>query len=98
MREASRISLNLVLLSVEAEGIHRRGLETRGKNYLEDVVEKDPTYYDAYLGLGIYHYLADILPKFVKILSFVLGVEGDRDKGIVELNIAAEKGNRKIEI
>ena len=64
----------------------------KGKNYLEEVVEKDSTYYDAYLGLGIYHYLADVLPKFVKILSFVLGVEGDKDQGIRELNIAAEKG------
>jgi len=64
----------------------------KGKNYLEEVVEKDSTYYDAYLGLGIYHYLADVLPKFVKILSFVLGVEGDKDLGIKELNIASEKG------
>jgi tetratricopeptide (TPR) repeat protein len=64
----------------------------KGKNYLEDVVEIDSTYYDAYLGLGIYHYLADVLPKFVKILSFILGVDGDRDLGIAELNIAAEKG------
>ena len=64
----------------------------KGKNYLEEVIEKDSTYYDAYLGLGIYHYLADVLPRFVKILSFVLGVDGDKDKGIAELNIAAEKG------
>jgi tetratricopeptide (TPR) repeat protein len=52
----------------------------------------DSTYYDAYLGLGIYHYLADILPRFVKILSFVLGVEGDKEKGIREIKLAAEKG------
>ena len=64
----------------------------KGKNYLEEVVEMDSTYYDAYLGLGIYHYLADVLPKFVKILSFVLGVEGDKEQGIAELNLAAEKG------
>lgn len=64
----------------------------KGKNYLEEVIESDSTYYDAYLGLGIYHYLADVLPKFVKILSFLFGVDGDRDKGIYELNLAAEKG------
>jgi tetratricopeptide (TPR) repeat protein len=64
----------------------------KGKNYLEQVIENDSTYYDAYLGLGIYHYLADILPKFVKILSFILGLEGDKDQGIAELNLAAEKG------
>ena len=64
----------------------------KGKNYLEDVVETDSTYYDAYLGLGIYHYLADILPRFVKILSFILGIEGDKEQGIRELQLAAEKG------
>ena len=64
----------------------------KGLGYLEEVVETDSTYYDAYLGLGIYHYLADILPRFVKILSFLLGVDGDRELGIRELKIAADKG------
>jgi tetratricopeptide (TPR) repeat protein len=52
----------------------------------------DSTYYDAYLGLGIYHYLADILPRFVKILSFIFGMEGDKEQGIREIQLAAEKG------
>ena len=64
----------------------------KGVNILEEVVEKDSTYYDAYLGLGIYHYLADVLPRFVKMLSFILGIEGDRERGIKELNLAVEKG------
>jgi len=64
----------------------------KGMNILEEVVERDPTYWDAYLGLGIYHYLADILPKFVKVLSFILGIDGNREQGIRELNIAVEKG------
>jgi tetratricopeptide (TPR) repeat protein len=61
-------------------------------NILEDVVERDSSYWDAYLGLGIYHYLADVLPKFVKVLSFILGIDGDRARGIRELNMAVEKG------
>jgi len=64
----------------------------KGKNYLEDVVELDSTYYDAYLGLGIYHYLADVLPRFVKMLSFILGIEGDKEQGIRELNLVVKKG------
>jgi tetratricopeptide (TPR) repeat protein len=64
----------------------------KGVLYLEKVVALDPTYYDAYLGLGIYHYLADVLPRFVKILSFLLGVEGDKEKGINELYLTATKG------
>jgi len=64
----------------------------KGKNYLEEVVEMDSTYYDAYLGLGIYHYLADVLPRFVKMLSFILGVEGNKEQGIREIQLASEKG------
>ena len=64
----------------------------KGKDYLEEVVEMDSTYYDAYLGLGIYHYLADVLPRFVKILSVILGVQGDREQGLREIQLAAEKG------
>ncbi|KAA3606346.1 MAG: DUF3808 domain-containing protein [Calditrichaeota bacterium] len=64
----------------------------KGKNYLEELVEMDSTYYDAYLGLGIFHYYADILPSFVKVLSGILGVKGDRERGLYELKLAAEKG------
>ncbi len=63
----------------------------KGKNYLKDVVEKDPKYYDAYLGLGIYHYYADVLPKFIKFFSFILGIEGDKEQGIKELQLAISK-------
>lgn len=64
----------------------------KGRNYLEDVVKKNPDYYDAYLGLGIYHYYMDMLPRFFKALSFLLGIEGNRKKGLDELNIAVENG------
>ena len=60
----------------------------KGKNFLEDVIEKDKNYYDAYVGLGIYHYYADELPKLFKILSFILGIEGDRELGLNELRLA----------
>ena len=64
----------------------------KGKNCLEKVVEKDPDYYDAYLGLGMYHYYAAVLPKIVRPLSFLLGIEGDRVKGIDEVKLALSKG------
>ena len=64
----------------------------KGKNYLLEAVNKNPKYYDAYLGLGMYHYLADVLPQIVKTLSFLLGIEGDREKGIEEVSLAVSKG------
>ncbi|TFH01859.1 MAG: DUF3808 domain-containing protein, partial [Calditrichales bacterium] len=64
----------------------------KGVDYLEDIVEIDSTYYDAYLGLGIYHYLADVLPRFVKVLSFIFGLDGNKEQGIRELHLAATRG------
>lgn len=63
-----------------------------GIKYLEAVVAKNPDYYDAYLGLGLYHYYAAVLPKLVKAISFLLGVEADRMRGLRELQLAKEKG------
>ncbi len=65
---------------------------TEGKDYLEEVVKSDPEYYNAYLGLGIYHYYADILPGVIKVLSYILGIEGDKKKGLQELKLAIRKG------
>jgi len=64
----------------------------KGKNYLEEVVETDSTYYDAYLGLGIFHYYVDMLPGVVKIIARVLGFQGDRRKGIREIRLTSREG------
>ncbi len=59
---------------------------------LEQVVKRDSSYFDAYLGLGVYHYYTDILPKYVKPVTFILGIKSDREKGLAELELAATKG------
>jgi len=66
---------------------------SEGKDLLEEIVESDPEYYNAYLGLGIYHYYADILPGVIKVLSYILGIEGDKQKGLQELKLAIRKGS-----
>lgn len=63
-----------------------------GINFLQAVIEKNPQYYDAYLGLGLYHYYAAVMPKLVKAITFLLGVEADRMRGLHELQLAQEKG------
>ena len=65
----------------------------KAKNCLLEVLEKDPENYDVYIGLGLYHYYADVMPKFIKVLSFLLGIEGDREKGIKELRLAIAKSD-----
>ncbi len=64
----------------------------KGKNYLEEVVATDSAYYDAYLGLGIFHYYVDMLPGVIKIIARVLGFQGDRRRGIREIRLTSRKG------
>lgn len=65
----------------------------KGTNYLKKALKKDPGYYDAYLGTGIYKYYADVLPRFIKSISFLLGLGGDREEGIKEVKLASLKGD-----
>jgi len=64
----------------------------KGISYLERLVELDPNYYDAYLGLGLYHYYTDILPTLAKPVTYLLGLRPDRAQGIRDLELAARKG------
>lgn len=58
---------------------------------LERSLEIDPTYYDAYFGLGIYQYYAGTLPSVIKILAKIVAIKGNPDAGVAQLNEAREK-------
>ncbi|MBR3631882.1 MAG: tetratricopeptide repeat protein [Elusimicrobiaceae bacterium] len=58
---------------------------------LEKSMKLDPTYYDAYFGLGIYNYFAGTLPNVIKILAKIVAIKGNVDEGVRQLNIAREK-------
>ena len=58
---------------------------------LERSLELDPTYYDAYFGLGIYQYFAGTLPSVIKMLAKIVAIKGDPQQGVAQLNLAREK-------
>lgn len=58
---------------------------------LEKSMALDPTYYDAYFGLGVYQYYAGTLPAVIKVLAKIVAIKGDPDKGVSQLNTAREK-------
>ncbi len=60
---------------------------------LEKSLELDPTYYDAYFGLGIYQYYAGTLPSVIKILAKIVAIKGDPDEGVAQLNLARKKAH-----
>lgn len=58
---------------------------------LERSLALDPTYYDAYFGLGIYQYFAGTLPSVIKILAKIVAIKGNPQEGVEQLNLAREK-------
>jgi tetratricopeptide (TPR) repeat protein len=63
-----------------------------GNQALTFVVERNPAYYDAYLGLGIYNYILSFIPRKLQWLTSILGYTGDREAGKSQLITASEKG------
>ncbi|MGH1363965.1 MAG: hypothetical protein ACRBF0_10440 [Calditrichia bacterium] len=64
----------------------------KAKNNLNDTIKHDAEYNDAYVGLGIFHYYADLLPGVVKFLAGVLGFQGDKTRGIREIERTRDNG------
>jgi hypothetical protein len=63
------------------------------KDALERALQLDPALYDAYFGIGLYHYYADVAPMYAKLLRWLLMLPGgNRVKGLQEIIVARERG------
>lgn len=62
-------------------------------HYLEKAKAEDPQNYDIYFPMGLLHYHVDHLPGLSRFFSSILIVSGDRQKGLRELELAAQKGD-----
>jgi tetratricopeptide (TPR) repeat protein len=61
----------------------------RTKDALERAVALDPAMDDAYFGIGLYHYYADIAPTALKVLRWLLLMPGgDRARGLEQIERA----------
>lgn len=66
---------------------------SRIKSALERSLRLDPQLSDAYFGIGLYHYYADVAPAFAKLLRWVLLLPGgNRHLGLREMLEARERG------
>lgn len=61
---------------------------------LKEVVKRDPGNHDLYFGLGLFDYLADVVPKQHRVLRPFsrLFPKGNKDRGITELERAMNQG------
>ena len=65
----------------------------QGSNYLQQCVGRAPDWYDAYAGLGIYSYALSRVPSFLRgIAQQLIGIAGDREKGLQALEQARTHG------
>ncbi len=63
------------------------------EDYLEEVLEDDPNFADAYVGLGVIEYYTGRLTGFQSFLAWVGGVSGDTETGLEYFKKAAKNGN-----
>ena len=63
------------------------------KAALERAVDLDPTLEDAYFGIGLYQYYADVAPAAARVLRFLMLLPGgDREEGLEQILRARTRG------
>jgi len=61
-------------------------------SYMNEVLSIDSTFYDAYLGLGLYNFMVAQTPPALRWAMNIAGISGDADKGMEYLRLAVENG------
>ncbi len=70
----------------------------KGVSFLEDCIDENPEYFDAYFGIGIIGYTFSFIPSLYKFLVGLFGVPSDKEEAIGYLKKASEFGlNTKLE-
>ena len=79
------------VLRVERLGAARDGKQI--KESLEKALALDPRLQEAYFGIGLYHYYADVAPAAAKVLRWLLWLPGgDKVQGMREMLRARDSG------
>jgi tetratricopeptide (TPR) repeat protein len=86
--------LGAYLASIEHRyyGAYQAG--KRAREYHERLLALDPGYADACLLPGIFEYTIATLPRSLRVLGFVLGIQGSKEKGLSLVERAVASGER----
>ncbi len=63
------------------------------RSLAEKLLSQDPSYYDAYLAVGVENYLLSLNPAPVRWLLRLSGAQTDKQEGVAKLRLTAEKGH-----
>jgi hypothetical protein len=64
----------------------------KAKSIMEEIIKSDPQFYDSYLVLGMIEYYADRMSGVTSFIAGILGLSGNREKGLSHLQLAYENG------
>jgi tetratricopeptide (TPR) repeat protein len=82
---------------VEQQYIRALLAAKQGSTYLQQCVARAPDWYDAYAGLGTYQYVLSRVPGVWRsIVQRLIGIAGDRDKGLQALEQARKAGHLSV--
>lgn len=65
---------------------------TQSRKYSNQVLQLQPGLTDAYLIQGLHDYVVGSLPFYLRMVGFLAGFHGDRDRGLEELQTVAQHG------
>ncbi len=71
-------------------GAMRAGM--KGNEYNKAACALKEGYVDCLIGMGAYNYFTGSLPAVIKPFAWMLGARGDKDEGLKQLELAAQKG------
>lgn len=63
------------------------------RSIAEKLLAADPSYYDAYLAVGVENYLLSLNPAPIRWILHIGGAQTDKTEGLEKLRITAEKGH-----
>lgn len=84
-----RANFNFLVDKAWKEALHNA---TESRTYSNKVLEVQPSLTDAYLIQGLHDYVVGSLPFYLRMVGFLAGFHGDRDKGLQELKEVAQHG------
>lgn len=78
---------------VEKRNLAALGSIKSARELAQKLLARDPSYYDAYLAVGIENYLLGINPAPVRWLLRLGGAQTDKEEGLANLRLTATKGH-----